>query len=126
MRFMVMIKATQNSEAGAKPTKQLLEAMGKFNQELIDAGVMLGGDGLRPSREGKRVSFSGDKRVVMDGPFTESKELIAGYWVWQVESIEEAVDWVRRCPHPMPGEDTEIEIRPLYEAEDFTKLFETE
>ncbi len=126
MRFMVMIKATKNSEAGAKPTKELFEAMGKFNQELIDAGVMLGGDGLRPSREGKRVSFSGDERVVMDGPFTESKELIAGYWVWQVESIEKAVEWVRRCPHPMPGEDTEIEIRPLYEAEDFTKLFETE
>ena len=126
MRFMVMIKATKNSEAGAKPTKELFEAMGKFNQELIDAGVMLGGDGLRPSREGKRVRFSGDERVVMDGPFTESKELIAGYWVWQVESIEKAVEWVRRCPHPMPGEDTEIEIRPLYEAEDFTKLFETE
>ena len=126
MRFMVMIKATKNSEAGAKPTKELFEAMGKFNQELIAAGVMLGGDGLRPSREGKRVRFSGDERVVMDGPFTESKELIAGYWVWQVESIEKAVEWVRRCPHPMPGEDTEIEIRPLYEAEDFTKLFETE
>ena len=126
MRVMVMIKATKNSEAGAKPTKQLFEAMGKFNQELLDAGVMLGGDGLRPSREAKRVSFSGDKRIVMDGPFTESKEVIAGYWVWQVESIEEAVEWVRRCPHPMPGEDTEIEIRPLYEAEDFTKLFETE
>ena len=126
MRFMVMIKATKNSEAGAKPTKELFEAMGKFNQELIDAGVMLGGDGLRPSREGKRVRFSGDERVVMDRPYTESKELIAGYWVWQVESIEKAVEWVRRCPHPMPGEDTEIEIRPLYEAEDFTKLFESE
>lgn len=123
MRVMVMIKATKNSEAGAKPPKQLFEAMGKFNQELIDAGVMLGGDGLRPSREGKRVRFEGDDRVVMDGPFTESKELIAGYWVWQVESVDEAIKWVRRCPHPMPGENTEIEIRPLYEAEDFTKLF---
>ena len=86
----------------------------------------LGGDGLRPSGEGKRVSFTGDQRIVMDGPFAESKEVIAGYWVWQVQSMEEAVEWVRRCPHPMPGEDTQIEIRPLYEAEDFTKLFETE
>lgn len=123
MRVMVMIKATKNSEAGAKPPKQLFEAMGKFNQELIDAGVMLGGDGLRPSREGKRVRFEGDGRVVMDGPFTESKELIAGYWVWQVESVDEAIKWVRRCPHPMPGENTEIEIRPLYEAEYFAELF---
>lgn len=126
MRVMVMIKATNNSEAGAKPTKELFEAMGKFNQALMEAGVMLGGDGLRPSREGKRVRFAGDERIVMDGPFTESKELIAGYWVWQVKSIEEALEWVRKCPHPMPGEDTEIEIRPLYEVEDFTKLFEGE
>lgn len=126
MRVMVMIKATKNSEAGAKPTKELFEAMGKFNQALMEAGVMLGGDGLRPSREGKRVRFAGDERIVMDGPFTESKELIAGYWVWQVKSIEEALEWVRKCPHPMPGEDTEIEIRPLYEVEDFTKLFEGE
>jgi hypothetical protein len=126
MRVMVMIKATKNSEAGAKPPKELFEAMGKFNQELIAAGVMLGGDGLRPSREGKRVRFSGASRTVMDGPFTESKEVIAGYWVWQVESIEEAIEWVRRCPHPMPGEDTEIEIRPLYEPEYFAKLFDTD
>lgn len=124
MRVMVMIKATKNSEAGAMPPKELFEAMGKFNQELIDAGVMLGGDGLRPTREGKRVNFTGDKRIVMDGPFTESKEVIAGYWVWQVQSMDEAVEWVRRCPHPMPGEDTQIEIRPLYEAEDFAKMFE--
>ena len=126
MRVMVMIKATKNSEAEAKPTKELFEAMGKFNQELIAAGVMLGGDGLRPSREGKRVRFSGASRTVMDGPFTESKEVIAGYWVWQVESIDEAIEWVRRCPHPMPGEDTEIEIRPLYEPEYFAKLFDTD
>ncbi len=125
MRVMVMIKATKSSEAGAKPTKELFEAMGKFNQELMAAGVMLGGDGLRPSREGKRVRFSSDdERLVMDGPFTESKEVIAGYWVWQVQSMDEAIAWVRRCPHPMPGEDTEIDIRPLYEMEDFTKLFE--
>ena len=121
MRAMVMIKATKNSEAGVKPSKELLEAMGKFNQELISAGVMLGGDGLRPSRDGKRVRFSGDDRVVMDGPFTESKELLAGYWIWQVKSMGEAIEWVRRCPHPMPGEDTEIEIRRLYEAEDFAE-----
>ncbi len=127
MRVMVMIKATKKSEAGEMPPKSLFEAMGKFNQELIDAGVMAGGDGLRPSREGKRVRFTredrAEDRIVMDGPFTESKELIAGYWLWQVESIDEAIKWVRRCPHPMPGEETEIEIRPLYEAEDFTTLY---
>lgn len=124
MRVMVMIKATKKSEAGEMPPKQLFVDMGKFNEELIQAGVMLAGDGLRPSRDGKRVRFTGDERIVMDGPFTESKELIAGYWVWQVKSIDEAIEWVRKCPHPMPGENTDIEIRPLYEAEDFAKLFE--
>lgn len=122
MRVMVMIKATKSSEAGAKPSRELLEAMGTFNQQLIDAGVMLGGDGLRPSREGKRIRLSGEERILMDGPFTESKEVIAGYWVWQVRSMEDAIEWVRKCPHPMPGEDTEIEIRPLYEAADFADL----
>ena len=123
MRVMVMIKATKNSEAGAKATKELFEEMGRFNDELIKASVMLAGDGLRPSREGKRVRLSGGTRTVTDGPFTESKELIAGYWVWQVKSMDEAIEWVRRCPHPMPGEDAEIEIRPLYEPEYFEEMF---
>lgn len=122
MRVMVIIKATKNSEAGAKPTRALFEEMGKFNEQLIKASVMLAGDGLRPSREGKRVRLAGGEKFVTDGPFTESKELIAGYWVWQVKSMDEALEWVRRCPHPMPGEDAEIEIRPLYEAEDFDEL----
>jgi hypothetical protein len=124
MRVMVIIKATNNTEAGVKPSKELFDAMQEFNQALVAAGVMLGGDGLRPSREGKRVQFVGDERIVMDGPFTETKELIAGYWVWQVKTMDEAIEWVRRCPHPMPGEDTSIEIRPLYEFEDFASLFE--
>lgn len=123
MRVMVMIKATQSSEAGAKPSKELFEAMGKFNEELMKASVMLGGDGLQPTSKGKRVRLTGRERIVVDGPFTESKEVIAGYWIWQVASMEEAVAWVRRCPHPMPGEDTEIEIRPLYEPEYFSELF---
>ena len=119
-----MIKATKNSEAGAKPTRELFDEMGRFNEQLIKASVMLAGDGLRPSRAGKRVHLTGDdgERVVTDGPFTESKELIAGYWVWQVASMDEALEWVRRCPHPMPGEDAQIEIRPLYEAEDFEEM----
>jgi hypothetical protein len=124
---MVMIKATKNSEAGILPGDPrapagyatLFEDMGKFNEELVKAGVMLAGDGLRPSSKGKRVRISGGKRTVFDGPFAETKELIAGFWIWQVGSIEEAVEWVRRCPDPMPGEESEIEIRPLYEAEDF-------
>lgn len=127
MRVMVMVKATKNSEAGILPGDPaapagyatLFEDMGKFNEELVKAGVMLAGDGLRPSSKGKRVRFSAGKKTVYDGPFAETKELVAGFWIWQVKSIEEAVEWVRRCPDPMPGEVSEIEIRPLYEAEDF-------
>jgi hypothetical protein len=119
MRVMVMIKATRNSEAGVMPSEKLLAEMGKFNEELVKAGVMLAGEGLHPSSRGKRVRFSGGKKSVIDGPFAETKELVAGYWIWQVKSMEEAVEWVRRCPDPMPGEEAEIEIRPLFEAEDF-------
>jgi hypothetical protein len=119
MRVMVLVKATKDSEAGTLPTPALLAEMGKFNEELTKAGIMLAGDGLRPSVQGKRVRFSGRSRTVVDGPFTETKELVAGFWLWQVRSIEEAVEWVKRCPNPMPG-DSEIEIRPLYETEDFT------
>jgi hypothetical protein len=118
MKVMVFVKATRDSEAGVLPTAKLLADMGKFNEELIKAGVMLAGDGLRPSSHGKRVHFSGGKRTVIDGPFSETKELVAGYWLWQVRSVEEAVEWVKRCPNPMP-EDSEIEIRPQYEPEDF-------
>jgi hypothetical protein len=117
MKVMVLVKATKDSEAGVMPTQTLLAEMDKFNQELTKAGVMLAGEGLRPSSEGKRVQFSGRNRTVLDGPFTETKELVAGFWLWQVRSIEEAVQWVKRCPNPMPG-DSEIEIRPLYEMED--------
>jgi hypothetical protein len=118
---MVMVKATKNSEAGVMPGEKLLAEMGKFNEELVKAGVMLAGDGLHPSTKGKRVRFSGGKKNVVDGPFAETKELVAGYWIWQVKSMEEAVEWVRRCPDPMPGEEAEIEIRPVFEAEDFGK-----
>lgn len=118
MRVMVIVKATKDSEAGVPPGKELIEAMGKYNEELVKAGIMLAGDGLKPSSKGKRVRFSGDKRTVIDGPFTETKELIAGYWVWQVRSMEEAVEWLKRCPNPMPGE-SDVEIRPFFEAEDF-------
>jgi hypothetical protein len=124
---MVMVKATKNSEAGVvMPNEQLLAAMGKFNEDLVKAGIMLSGEGLHPTSKGKRVRFAGGKRSVIDGPFTETKELVAGYWLWQVKSIEEAVEWVRRCPDPMPGEDSEIEIRPVLEAEDFGKEFTPE
>ncbi|HUD97336.1 MAG TPA: YciI family protein [Woeseiaceae bacterium] len=116
---MVIIKATENSEAGKLPSEKLLTEMGRFNEELVKAGVMLGGDGLKPSSAGKRVKLSGGKRSVTDGPFAETKELIAGYWIWQVGSMDEALEWVRRCPDPMPGEESEIEIRPLFEMEDF-------
>jgi hypothetical protein len=129
MKVMVLVKATKNSEAGILPGDprapagfdKLFEKMGKFNEELVKAGVMLAGDGLKPSSHGKRVRFTGagGKKTVVDGPFSETKELVAGYWLWQVKSIEEAVEWVNRCPDPMPGEESEIEIRPLYEAEDF-------
>jgi hypothetical protein len=118
MRVMVLVKATSDSEAGSMPTAELLAAMGRFNEELVKAGVMLAGDGLKPSSRGKRVRFSGSGRTVIDGPFAETKELVAGYWLWQVKSMDEAVEWVKRCPNPMPG-DSEIEIRPLFEAEDF-------
>jgi len=120
MRVMVIVKATKNSEAGKMPSKELLAEMGKFNEELVKAGIMLDGDGLKPSSTGKRIRFSpGNKRSVIDGPFTETKELVAGYWIWQVKSIDEAVEWARRCPDPMPGEVSELEIRPFYEAADF-------
>jgi hypothetical protein len=120
MRVMVIVKATKTSESGKMPHKELLAEMGKFNEELIKAGILLDGDGLKPSSKGKRVRFSpGKQRTVIDGPFTETKELVAGYWIWQVKSIDEAVEWVRRCPDPMPGEESEIEIRPFYEPEDF-------
>ena len=121
MRVMVIVKATKNSEAGVMPSEKLLTEMGKFNEDLVKAGIMLAGDGLHPSSKGKRVRFAGGKKTTYDGPFTETKELVAGYWIWQVKSIEEAVEWVRRCPDPMPGEEAEIEIRPVFEAEDFGK-----
>jgi hypothetical protein len=123
---MVMVKATKNSEAGAMPSEKLLADMGKFNEELVKAGVMLAGEGLHPSRKGKRVRFSGGKKTIVDGPFTETKELVAGYWIWQVKSMDEAIEWVKRCPDPMPGEESEIEIRPVFEAEDFGKEFTPE
>ena len=126
MRVMVMVKATKNSEAGVMPGVELLTAMGRFNAELVKAGILLAGDGLHPSRKGKRVRFSGGKKTVVDGPFVETKELVAGYWIWQVKSMEEALEWVRRCPDPMPGEESEIEIRPLFEAEDFGEEFTPE
>ena len=126
MRVMVIVKATKNSEAGVMPSEQLLTEMGKYNEELVKAGIMLDGDGLQPSVKGKRIKISGSKRTVVDGPFTETKELIAGYWVWQVRSMEEAVEWASRCPDPMPGEDAELEIRPFFEAADFGKEFTPE
>jgi hypothetical protein len=125
MRFMVMVKATKESEAGALPDTKLLAEMGKFNEELIKAGVMLAGEGLQPSSKGARVRFSGAKRTVIDGPFAETKELVAGFWLWQVKSKEEAIEWVKRCPNPMPGE-SEIEIRQVFEAEDFGAEFTPE
>jgi hypothetical protein len=118
MRFMVIVKASKESEAGIMPSQKLLTEMGKFNEELVKAGVMLAGDGLQPSSKGKRVRFSGEKRTVIDGPFAETKELIAGYWLWQVRSMEEAIEWVKRCPNPHQGE-SEIEIRQVFETEDF-------
>jgi hypothetical protein len=118
MRVMVMVKATKDSEAGIMPSAELFEAMGKFNEELVNAGVMLAGDGLHPSAKGKRVAFDGPGRTVIDGPFAETRELVAGFWVWEVKDMAEAVEWVKRCPNPMPG-PSEIEIRPLYEAADF-------
>lgn len=126
MRVMVIIKATKNSEAGIMPGEQLLADMGRFNEELVKAGIMLAGDGLHPSSRGKRVRFSGGTKTVVDGPFAETKELIAGFWIWQVKSMDEALEWVRRCPDPMPGEESEIEVRPLFEADDFGEEFTPE
>ena len=124
MRVMVIVKATPNSESG-KPLneaqRKMMADMGKFNEELVKAGVMLAGDGLRPSKDGKRVRFAGGKRTVIDGPFAETKELVAGFWIWQVKSMEEALEWVRRCPDCSPGEEGELEIRPLYEESDFAE-----
>jgi len=125
MRFMIIVKATKDSEAGVMPSEQLLSEMGKFNEELVKAGILLAADGLHPSSKGARVRFSGAKRTVIDGPFAETKELIAGYWLWQVKSKEEAIKWVKRCPNPMPGE-SEIEIRQVFEAEDFGAEFTPE
>jgi hypothetical protein len=126
MRVMVIVKATKNSEAGIMPSEKLLADMGKYNEELVKAGVMLAGEGLHPSSKGKRVNFSGGKKSVVDGPFAETKELIAGFWLWQVKSMEEALEWARRCPDPMPGEEGVLEIRPVFEAEDFGAEFTPE
>ena len=125
MRVMVIVKASKDSEAGVMPSQQMLEDMGKFNEELVKAGVLLAGEGLHPTSKGVRVRFAGDKRTVIDGPFPETQELIAGFWLWQVRSMEEAIDWVRRCPNPHEG-DSEIEIRPVFEAEDFGPEFTPE
>ena len=121
MKVMVMVKATELSEAGVMPSRELFQAMEKFNDELVRAGVLLAADGLKPTSQGKRVRFSGKTRTVIDGPFTETKELVAGFWLWQVKSLEEAVEWVRRCPNPFPI-DSEIEIRPVFQPEDFAEL----
>jgi len=123
---MIFVKATKNSEAGVMPSQELLTAMLKYNEELMKAGVMLGGEGLHPSSKGTRVQFSGNKRTVTDGPFAETKELVAGYWLWKCKSKEEAIEWVKRCPNPMPGEESEIEIRPVFEADDFGAEFTPE
>ena len=125
MIVMVMVKATTDSEAGAMPSTELLEAMGKFNEELVNAGVMLAGEGLHPSSRGVRIAFDGPQRRVIDGPFAETRELVAGFWLWQVRSLDEAVEWAKRCPNPMPG-PSELEIRPIFEAEDFGAEFTPE
>jgi hypothetical protein len=126
MRFMAMVKANKDSEAGVMPSEELLAEMGKYNEELVKAGVMLAGEGLHPSSKGARVKFSGDKRTVTDGPFTEAKELIAGFWLIQAKSKEEAIEWIKRAPNPMPGQESEIEIRQVFEAEDFGDEFTPE
>ena len=125
MKFMILVKATKDSESGALPDEKLLTEMGKYNEELVKAGIMLAGEGLHPSSKGARVKFSGTKRTVMDGPFAETKELVAGFWLWQVKSKEEAIEWVKRCPNPMP-DDSEIEIRQIFEPEDFGDAFTPE
>ena len=126
MRFMIIVKASRDSEAGKMPSQELLAAMGKYNEELVKAGIMLAGEGLQPSSKGARVRFSGERRSVIDGPFTETKELIAGYWLFQVKSLEECIEWVKRCPNPMPGTESEIEIRQVFEADDFGPEFTSE
>lgn len=126
MKVMVIVKASKDSEAGVMPSQELLEAMGHYNEELVKAGIMLGGDGLHPSSKGKRIKFSGSNRAVVDGPFAETKELIAGYWIWQVRSMDEAVEWARRCPNPMPGTESELEIRQVFDLEDFGEVFTPE
>ena len=126
MRFMVIVKATKNSEAGVMPDERLLSEMGAYNEELAKAGIMLAGEGLQPSSKGARVRFSGKQRSVIDGPFAETKELIAGYWLWQCKSLAEAIQWVKRCPNPMPNEESEIEIRQVFEAADFGAEFTPE
>ena len=126
MRFMIIVKASKDSEAGKLPSRELLEAMGKYNEELVKAGIMLAGEGLQASSKGARVRFAGDRRLVTDGPFTETKELIAGFWIWRVKSLAEAIEWVKRCPNPMPGTEAEIEIRQVFEAEDFGEQFTPE
>jgi|SRR5438477_12009822 len=125
MRFMVIVKASKESETGALPDEKILAEMGKFNEQLVKAGIMLAGEGLQPSSKGARVRFSGSKRTVIDGPFTQTKELIAGFWLWQVKSLDEAIEWVKRCPNPHPGE-SEIEIRQVFEAADFGAEFTPE
>jgi hypothetical protein len=119
MKVIVLIKANRESEAGVMPSEELLTDMMKYNEELVNAGVMLAGEGLHPSSKGKRVKFSGSKRIVTDGPFAETKELVAGFWIWRVASMEEAIEWIKKCPNPMPDTEPEIEIRPIFEAEDF-------
>jgi hypothetical protein len=123
---MVIVKASKNSEAGALPSQQLLADMGKYNEELTNAGVMLAGEGLQPSSKGARVTFSGEKRTATNGPFAQTKELVAGFWLWKCKSLQEAIDWAKRCPHPMPGEEAELEIRQVVEAEDFGPEFTPE
>jgi hypothetical protein len=120
---MIIVKASPDSEAGVMPTEELMTAMGNYNEELAKAGILLSCDGLKPSSQGARVRFSGEKRTVIDGPFAETKELIAGYWLWELKSKEEAIEWVKRCPNPMPGTEAEIEIRPIFAAEDFGDEF---
>lgn len=126
MKVMVIVKASKNSEAGIMPSEKLLAEMGNYNEELVRAGIMLGGDGLHPSSKAKRIVMSAGKRTVVDGPFAETKELVAGYWIWQVRSMDEAVEWARRCPDPMPGEDAQLEIRPIFEADDFGEAYTPE
>lgn len=125
MRVVVFVKATEDSEAGVMGSSELLEAMGRYNEELVDAGIMLGGDGLKPSAQGKRIGFDGASRIVIDGPFAETKELVAGYWIWEVRDMDEAVAWVKRCPNPMFGY-SEVEIRPVYEMSDFAEIMTPE